>query len=200
MPQAGCCSGGAAATGFSPIAPRRARARGRGGQLCRGCVLHQVRRGADVATRRFPHRRARRMSRRLSGPCRSLTVKSVPPLSSAEQIPAKAIAAGRWSRLTGHRNRLALPPDRSRRKTPQSSRQLQECQTGKNRPELPDKQLDLGYAAEDAAASLTAAPQRSAITNRLHFCLQIVRLGICAVPKANVAIKGLRTDLMNVRR
>jgi len=94
--------------------------------------------------------------------------------------------------------------------TPQSSRQLQECQTGKNRPELSDKQLDLGYAAEDAAASLTAAPQRSAITNRLHFCLQIVRLGICAVPKANVAIKGpsngpdecasLRTHALSIRK
>jgi hypothetical protein len=61
---------------------------------------------------------------------------------------------------------------------------------GRKGPELSDKQLDLGYAGEDAAASLAEAHQRSAITNRLHFCLQIDRLGICAVPQANVAIKG----------
>ena len=47
------------------------------------------------------------MSRRLSGPRKSVTVKSVPALSSAEQVPANAIVAGRWSRSTGDRNRLA---------------------------------------------------------------------------------------------
>jgi hypothetical protein len=31
--------------------------------------------------------------------------------------------------------------------TPQSSRQLQDRRTGRNGPELSDKQLDLGYAA-----------------------------------------------------
>lgn len=44
-------------------------------------------------------------------------------------------------------------------------------------------------------------PQQSSITNRLDFGLQIDRIGICAVPKVDVAVKKcLRTDLMNVRR
>ena len=77
---------------------------------------------------------------------------------------------------------------------------------GRNGPELSDEQLDLGYAAEVAAASPTEAHQRTAITNRLHFCLQIDRLGICAVPKANVATNRPSrrntslTVLMNARR
>jgi hypothetical protein len=50
-------------------------------------------------------------------------------------------------------------PDDRRPLSPQSSRQLHYCRTGRNGPELSDEKLGLANEAEAAAASPTEVPQ-----------------------------------------